>query len=107
MLTRVSLKKLVFGCVIVMLLGLQVAGAEDVSLSKAEKLFVKGEFVRALVKVNVSIKKAPSAGAYFLRGNIFRVMGNLDRAVKDYTRAIKANPGMVFAQAELLYCERS
>lgn len=56
--------------------------------------FLKGEFSRALARVNLEIEQNPNhtPSAYYLRGLIYGYMGNYDAAISDYKNYLESDP---------------
>jgi tetratricopeptide (TPR) repeat protein len=49
--------------------------------------------------VRLSVEKAPAAWMYFNRGLAFKVLGKLDEAHRDYSKAIELDPSFAAAYA--------
>ena len=62
---------------------------------RAKVYFKKGEIDRALEEANRALAIKPLAGAFNVRGDIYRGKGDLDRAIKDYDESIKIAPEQV------------
>ena len=61
----------------------------DGYLGRAKVLLDLGDFDQALADVSQAIAVSPDALSYCIRGDIYRAQGQLEKAVDDYTRAIR------------------
>lgn len=62
-------------------------------LCRAQVLQQIGDFDQALNDVNQSIASSPDEVAYYIRGNIYKAKGELVKAIDDYARADRIDPG--------------
>jgi tetratricopeptide (TPR) repeat protein len=76
----------------------------DGYLGRAKVLTELGDFDQALADVSHAISLSPDALGYCTRGDIYRAQGQLEKAIEDYTRAIrleKNEPRLLERRAEV------
>jgi Flp pilus assembly protein TadD len=73
-------------------------------LSRAMLLIEIKDHDQALRDVNEAIAIMPDEASYMVRGHVYRAMGNLDKCLEDYTRAVQLlpdEPGIRETRAEV------
>jgi tetratricopeptide (TPR) repeat protein len=60
--------------------------------SRARLLMDLGDFDQALTDATQAVSQSPEAYTYCIRGHIYRAMGQPDKAIGDYSRAIQLDP---------------
>jgi tetratricopeptide (TPR) repeat protein len=74
----------------------------DVNLGRRQ-LKIK-QYAKAIQAANKALERAPSAGAFALRGDVYAAQGDCKRAAKEYEQALKLDPAEKFAVAGRQAC---
>jgi len=76
--------------------GLQLNPNDAACYKGRARVYVKrGDFDRAMEDANRSLALQPLAGAYNVRGDVYRGKGDINSAIKDYDACIKMSPEQV------------